>query len=290
MWIRPLSSEPTGGGRRPVRLVSLVCSNTEILGALGMAFHLVGVDDHSDHPWEALKCLPRLGRELEIDVDRVEELRPDLVLASLSVPGHEKVVEELEARRLPLLVLDPTSLADVYSDIRLVAETLGVWSRGEEVIREMEDGLARVRQERDRAGRAATHEEPSVLVEWWPKPVIAPGRLSWVRDLMEAAGARNPLGEEEVRSRPMEDQEVAALAPDAVILSWCGVDPAKYRPEVVAHNPLWTQVPAIRNGQIHCVPEAYLGRPGPRLVEGARALRSVVSAVEGGRPGAGTAF
>ncbi|MGD2121986.1 MAG: cobalamin-binding protein [Gemmatimonadota bacterium] len=260
-----------------MRLVSLVCSNTEIVAALGMASHLVGVDDHSDYPEEPLSALPRLGPELDIDVSGVQALRPDLVLASLSVPGHERVVKALEAAGLPLLVLDPTSLSDVLTDIRTVARALEVTAQGENVIREMEAGFNEVRA---RGGDAVPQrDQPSVLVEWWPKPVIAPGKLSWVQDLLEMAGARNPLGEEEVRSRPMADEEVAPLAPDAFVVSWCGVHPSKYRPEIVANNPAWAHVPAVRNGQIHCIPEAYLGRPGPRLVEGARALRSVVASV-----------
>ena len=73
------------------------------------------------------------------------------------------------------------------------------------------------------------------------------------------------------------------MAPDAIVISWCGVDPEKYRPDVVFRNPAWQEVPALKNGQVHCIPEAYLGRPGPRLVEGARALRGVVESVHGGR-------
>jgi iron complex transport system substrate-binding protein len=260
-----------------MRLISLVCSNTEIVASLGLASHLVGVDDHSDYPESALEGLPRLGPELDINVSRVQELRPDLVLASLSVPGQEKVVGRLEATGLPILVLDPTSLFDVFADIRTVAEALGVPGKGEVLVGDMELEFAKIRREGEEADTVP--RRPTVLVEWWPKPVIAPGRLSWVQDLLVIAGARNPLGKEEVRSRPMSDEEVALVEPDAVVLSWCGVDPVEYRTDVVANNPLWSDVPAVRNGQIHCVPEAYLGRPGPRLVEGAWALRAVVSSL-----------
>ncbi len=269
-----------------MRLVSLVCSNTEIVHALGLASHLVGVDDHSDYPEEQLVGLPRLGPELDIDIAGVASLEPDLVLASLSVPGHEKVVEELKRARLPVLVLDPTSVADVLRDIRTVSAALGVPARGEAVVGEMEKALESVRRSvaegnaRDDGGGGRRRGRPQVLVQWWPKPVIAPGRLSWVHGLLELAGAHSPLGAEEVRSRPMTDDEVAACAPDAIVISWCGVKPSKYRPDVVLRNPRWKDVPAVRLGQVHCIPEAFLGRPGPRLVQGAMALRRVVESAE----------
>ena len=66
------------------------------------------------------------------------------------------------------------------------------------------------------------------------------------------------------------------MAPDAFVLSWCGIHPSNYRPDVIAGNPNWQRLDAVREGRIYCVPEAYLGRPGPRLVEGARALRRIV--------------
>src|SRR5687767_10391073 len=75
--------------KKAVRIVSTACSNTEIVCALGCAGLLVGVDDHSDYPVEVVKRLPRVGPDLGIDVERVKALQPDLVLASLTVPGHE---------------------------------------------------------------------------------------------------------------------------------------------------------------------------------------------------------
>ncbi len=266
-----------------MRLISLACSNTEILAALDCAHLLVGVDDHSDHPPEGLEGLPRVGPDLEIDMDRVEALSPDLVLASLTVPGHETVVEGLEVRGIPHLTLEPTSIDDVYHNIIRIAEHLeaggvtGTLERARELVRGMREAL-------DPAPEAETgsDSDPSILIQWWPKPVISPGRRSWVDPLIRRAGGRNPLGHEDRPSRPLTDEEVAELAPDAVVVAWCGVHPSKYRPEVVYRNETFRDVPAIRNRQVVCIPEAYLGRPGPRLVEGLEALRQVVEAVRSG--------
>ena len=128
----------------------------------------------------------------------------------------------------------------------------------------------------------APEERPRLLVQWWPKPVIAPGRLSWVQGLLERAGAENPLGAEDVESRPLEDQEVATMAPDAILLSWCGVEPHKVRPDVVYAKELWQGLEALREERVYRVPEAWLGRPSPRLVEGYEALRAIVEHLNGG--------
>ena len=249
-----------------MRIVSLTCSNTEIVWALGVASALVGVDDHSDFPEDVVGRLPRVGPDLDIDVERVAALAPDLVLASLTVPGHERIVERLAHARLPFVATEPVSVADVYADIARIGDLLGVTDRASVVISEMRGEL----------DVPPSNSGPSVLVEWWPKPVIVPGRLSWVTDMIGAAGGRNPLGDELVKSRPITDDEARAIDPDAVVISWCGVKPEKYRPDIVRRRAAWQCMRAVEQGRIYCVPEAYLGRPGPRLSHGVRALREIV--------------
>src|SRR5437016_1709707 len=91
---------------------------------LGLTHLLVGVDDFSDWP-ESIASLPKLGPDLSINMDLVEELRPDIVLASLSVPGMEKNVKALVDRGIPHIVLNPQSLNDIEKDLVKTAEVLG---------------------------------------------------------------------------------------------------------------------------------------------------------------------
>ena len=119
---------------------------------------------------------------------------------------------------------------------------------------------------------------PDVLVERWPKPPILPGRLSWVTDLLHRAGGRNPWHERDCKSQPLGEDEARDLDADAAVISWCGIATDKYRPKVVRERQAWQHMRAIREDRVFCIPEAYLGRPGPRVVNGYRALREVVDA------------
>lgn len=252
-----------------MRVVSLNCSNTEILCALGCADMLVGVDDHSDFPPAVVRDLPRVGPDLDPEMERIDALKPDLVLASLTVPGHEKVLSNLRSTGLEFIAPEPTTLDDVYGDIGRIAAALGADGEAGRVIDEMRGAIMTNRAN-------AEEHRPAILVQWWPKPVIAPGRLSWVNDLIELAGAVNPLGAEDVKSRPMENSEVRDIDPDAIVMSWCGVEPRKYRSNVIYDKPEWAELQAVRNRRVYTIPEAYLGRPSPRLSSGSRALRSIV--------------
>jgi iron complex transport system substrate-binding protein len=252
-----------------MRLVSLTCSNTEILWSLGLMEQVVGLDANSDFP-EAVKGIPRVGPDLHIDLDRVEGLKPDLVLASLSVPGMERVVEGLEGRGLPHIVLDPESLQDVYSDIQQVARICGIERQGQHVVRAMRWMMAKAR-----GSLPGWVRPPRVMVEWWPKPMIAAGGRSWINQMLQALGAENAFAGLEVRSKPLSEAEVEAAQPDLITVSWCGVK--KLRPEVVLKRSL--NIPAIHNRQVYALQEAYLGRPGPRLAEGAMKLADLLRGV-----------
>lgn len=255
-----------------MRVVSHTCSNTEIVCALGCAEMLVGIDADSDHPPAVVEPLPKLGRDLSLDVAAVAALKPDLVLTSLTLPGHDQAVSALNAAGLRTLVCEPLRLADVYTDIVRIAEALGVPERGRELVEAMQSAI------RPRPVRA---RRPKLLLEWWPKPVIAPTRDSWATELIELAGGDNPWGQRPGKSTPLDDAEILAAAPDAIVMSWCGVPLRNYRAALVRRRPGWSGVPAVQQQRIVPVTEAFLGRPGPRLVEGYRALCAVVDSVAG---------
>lgn len=251
-----------------MRLVTHTCSNTEIVCALGRADWLVGTDDHSDYPPEVVERLPRIGPDLEVDVERILALEPDLVLTSLTVPGHERCLERMQAAGLPLLVTQPHSLADVAADIRRIGAAV-------DAVHEAEALAARF----DELLQQTVDEEQliPVLVEWWPKPVIVPGRDSWVNEMLRLAGGRNPWEEEPRESLIVETEAASRAAPEAIIMSWCGVAEDKYRAHVVQRREGWEQLPALRKQNILALGEQWLGRPGPRLLDGIERLRELLA-------------
>lgn len=255
-----------------MRIFSHTCSNTEIVCALGCGDQLVGVDADSDYPPEIVLRLPQPGRDLDLDTRAVLALKPDLVLSSLTVPGHERIVDEFTALGLRTITCDPQSLEDVFDNIATIAEALDVGARGAQLIAQMREQMPAV---------AAAKQRPRVLVEWWPKPVIAPARRSWVNDMIELAGGRNPCGDIDAKSFSLPDDAQPYIA-DAVVMSWCGVQVDKYRPEIVRRREQWQHWPALRDERIYPITEAWLGRPGPRLVEGYAALRRIVERIEHG--------
>lgn len=255
-----------------MRLVSLCPSNTEIACALGLAPALVGLDRSSDWPPEIV-ALPRVGPDVDIDIAALVALKPDLVLSSLSVPGMEKNVEKLDAAGVPHIVLDARSIPDVYTSIRTVGRIFGKGAEANALVASMQARLDAVE-----ARAAVLPRRPKVFLEWWPKPVIVPGRMCWTTEMIRIAGGESAFGELEVRSTPVETFSVPERAPDILLTCWCGVPHAHQKPGKLGERPGWAAIPGVRDGQVFAAEERLFGRPGPRLIEGVEWLHERIAA------------
>ncbi|MDP2315560.1 MAG: cobalamin-binding protein [Pseudomonadota bacterium] len=255
-----------------MRIVSLCPSNTEIACALGLGPSLVGLDRSSDWPPEVVS-LPRVGPDIAIDVAAVATLKPDLVLSSLSVPGMEANVAALDRAGLPHIVLDARSIPDVFTSIRTVGRLFGKGAEANAVVAAMQARLDAVQ-----ARAAALPRRPTVFLEWWPKPVIVPGRQCWTTQMIHIAGGESAFGELDVRSTPIETDSVPARAPDILLTCWCGVPHAHQKPGKLAERPGWGDIPGVRAGQVYAAEERLFGRPGPRLVDGVEWLHERIAA------------
>jgi iron complex transport system substrate-binding protein len=244
-----------------MRIVSLCPSNTEIVFAVGAGDQLVGCDRSSDFP-SAVAALPRVGPDLEVDVDAVAALAPDLVLASLSVPGMERNVAALDTAGLRQIVVDAQSIEGVYAALRLVGRAVGMGRRAGEVVDEM-------RRRIDELAAVGRRLPPaSVFLEWWPRPVIVPGRRCWTTEMIEIAGGRSAFADLDVRSTPIEEGRVIERDPDVLLTCWCGVPHERQRPDRLPDRTGWSSIRGVREGWIWAAEERYFGRPGPRVVEG----------------------
>lgn len=253
-----------------MRVVSICPSNTEIVEYLGKTDELVGRDNFSDWPAGILD-LPKVGPDLSINMDKVETLNPDIVLASLSVPGMEKNIEALDEKGLPYIILNPNSLDEIADDIEKVGIVLGEKQLGLDKAKIFRDEITAYRQQAN-----MREYKPSLYWEWWPKPVFTPGNVNWLTEISNLAGARNIFDTENEASVQTDWKDVYQRDPDHICMVWVGVKESKMKPELVMKRPGWDEMKAIQQGKIHVLEESLYCRPSPRLLEGLRKLVSIL--------------
>ncbi|PPA70013.1 cobalamin-binding protein [Jeotgalibacillus proteolyticus] len=245
-----------------MRMISICPSNTELIHYLGLTSSLIAVDDFSDWPKE-VQTLPRLGPDLSIDMDEVEFLKPDLVVASLSVPGMEKNIDELQKRDIPHIVLNPQSLEEIGQDLLTLGEAAGCRGKALHVQTEFKEMI-----EQFKATSSNVSSVPSLYWEWWPKPVFTPGAVNWLTEVSVLAGGTNLFKDIELASVQTDWEDVRKREPDHICLAWVGVRTEKVKPEIVRKRPGWSELNAIQEDRIHVLEEDLYCRPSPRLIEG----------------------
>ncbi|MCY1063073.1 helical backbone metal receptor [Nannocystis sp. SCPEA4] len=253
------------------KVITLAPSNAELVASLGCFDRVIACEDSSDWPPETADR-ERLGPDLGPDLDRVAELRPDLVFSSLSVPGMERIVTGLRARGVPQRVLAPRSIADVQAEVRLAGADLEVPGRAEEVVAQMEAEAA--------ALRASRPPRPAkVYLEWWPRPMFTPGAACFSNNLIELAGGVNVFADRPGASVEITAEELVAADPDICFVSWCGVAVAKLDPENLITRAGLESLRAARAGRVLRLDERYSGRPGPHMLEAARIMARAIASL-----------
>jgi iron complex transport system substrate-binding protein len=254
--------------REPRRIVAVGPSNTEILHALGLGRRIVGVDRWSDYP-PRVKRLPRVGSDLRADASLIAALSPDIVVASLHVPGMEHNLPAFENAGLAYVAVGGEGLGGVWEDMR----TIGHWlSRSARACALIDSTAARMDAVRARCTLA--YDRPRVHWEWSAHPVVA-ARRSWITPLLEMAGACNVYADLDVESVRVTREEAVARQPDVVVACWCGfLEPPSV--DRICNRPGWENVPAVRAGRVAVVAEDLFGRPGPRLADGLERLAGLL--------------
>ena len=253
-----------------MRLISICPSNTELLAYLGLTDYLVGLDDFSDWP-SSVQHLPRLGPDLSIDIEALEALKPDLVLASLSVPGMEKNVEKLVSRGIPHIVLNPQSLNDIAMDLLTVGKACGISDHAELVVSEYRSFVEEMKKR-----AIIVQSNPEIYWEWWPKPIFTPGKINWLTEISAISGGRNVFRDVELASIQTDWDDVVRRNPEYFFLAWVGIAQAKVNTKVVEKRPGFGDLTEAQRNRVYIMEEELYCRPSPRLLEGAIKLANIL--------------
>ncbi len=239
-----------------MRIVSLISSATEIICALGLRDSLVGRSHECDYP-ESVKSLPVCtepkfdisGSSADIDrrvketlrdsvsvyrvfVDVLNRLKPDLIVTqsqcdvcAVSLRDVEAAVCEMVNSRPRVVALQPNSLADIWTDMRRVAEAASVNDRGEALVAAMQSRMREIAERANHWGR-----KPTVACIEWIDPLMAAG--NWIPELVEMAGGVNLFGEAGKHSPWMTWNDLVQRDPDVIMIMPCGFDLPRTRAEM----------------------------------------------------------
>jgi iron complex transport system substrate-binding protein len=286
-----------------MRIVSLLPSTTEIVCALGLEAELVGITHECDYPPTVIDR-PRLtasrishesmsSREIDhavrsqldghgsiydLDEAKLRELNPDLILTqelcevcAVSYQTVERAAR-MFAADVKVVSLEPTTIDEVFENIRMVGEVTNRQSEADELTKSLAARLDRVREK-----TAGLANRPRTLMLEWLEPPFAPGH--WVPEQVAIAGGDHAFGTAGQRSVTTTAEEIRDYAPEVIVLIPCGY----YKEDILRQLPTsrlpegWNDLPAVKDREVWATDAtSYFSRPGPRVVDGVEILARIL--------------
>ncbi len=255
----------------PQRIVSLVPSTSEILGALNLQNRVVGVDYYTAYP-PALAKLPKVSDvNGKYNIEQIEILKPDLVL---SYGGLTKQYDrQLQSLGLRVVDLPIANLEQVLQQILVVGRLTFTQSAAQALVNSLQQQIDAIKK------AVAGTTAPSVMMEIDDstpgKPYVFGGG-SYGDELLPDANAVNIFHSDTNNGGypQVTDEAVIAANPQFVILT---EDPAYGgNPALVYKRPNWGGITALKLHQVYRINVNIMQQAGPRLVEGLQCLAQLI--------------
>jgi iron complex transport system substrate-binding protein len=242
------------------RIVALAPHLVEIAFAAGAGSKLAGVSAYSDYPAEAA-MLPVVADATHVDLEALERIKPDLVLAWKSgTPARN--VEQLEARGFRVFSTEAATLEDVPRLVRTVGRLAGTTAVAERRAAEFEARLAEIRR------RYARRAQVRVFYEIWHEPLMTVSGHHIASGMLALCGGRNVFADAKPLTPVVSREQVLAADPDAILVSAL---PEQARAAAASWRKFKT-LRAVQRGQIHVLDPALVSRMGPRVLDGVEAM------------------
>jgi len=188
----------------PKRIVCLVPSLTELLFDLGLEDQVVGITFFCVHPKEKVGNVAKIGGTKTVKIEKLRELKPDLVIASKEENIKEQV-EEIE-EFCPVWVSDVVDLASALEMITMLGLLVDRYEAAVNLREKIAGGF-----------KAITPFSTSAIYLIWRKPWMCAGSDTFIHDILQIAGFQNKISRN--RYPELSNDDVKNMNADFILLS-----------------------------------------------------------------------
>ncbi|WP_395626190.1 cobalamin-binding protein [Daejeonella sp.] len=286
------------------RIISLLPAATEIICALGLEHQLVGRSHECDYPANIANLpvcssakfisgsnsaeIDRQVKEIlsdslsiyEIDRDLIKQLSPDVIITqaqcevcAVSLNDVELALKDLLEKECQIISLQPNGLDDIYQEIQLLADQLGVPEAGAELLELSEERINIIQHK-----LKFISDRPSVACVEWLDPLMIAG--NWTPEIVEIAGGTPVLTLAGKHSSYINFEDILKANPDILVLMPCGFSIQRTLQEInlLLDLPGWTDLKAVQNQKIFIVDgNQYFNRSGPRITDSIEIMAEIIN-------------
>lgn len=250
----------------PSRIVSLKPNITEILFALGVGDHVVGVTKYCDYPEEAKK-LPKIADYTRPFVEPIIALKPDLVIGSRE-ESSRKSIEELQKLGIKTEILPFTTLDETMSSILKISEVVDRRAEGETIVEKMNARLSETKKKWEGVS------EVPVLAVVGRRPLIVFGQNTYMDEILKVVGAKNVVSAGAVKYPRWSAENVIVANPDVILDFSMGSETSDPQDVLNSWREL-TAVDAVSKNRVYPVDISEF-RQSPRIMDGIERLAAMI--------------
>ena len=190
----------------PRRIVSIVPSQTELLFHLGLDGEVVGLTKFCIHPEEKWREKPRVGGTKKLLLDRIAELKPDLIIGNKE-ENERAQIEELE-KHFPVWMSDIETAGEAFEMMMAVGEMTDKKGEAEKLVSQIQSAF-------DKIPKGKTHRAAYLI---WRQPWMVAAGGTFINEMMKMAGLKNVFPNK-TRYPEITLEELSAAKPEVVLLS-----------------------------------------------------------------------
>lgn len=250
------------------KIISTAPSNTEVLVGLGMADHIIAVDNYS--PVEDLKeDIVKIDFQ-NPDAETIIGLQPDIIIASEhNRTGSEDPFLLIKEAGIPVVYIPSSiSIEGIYKDIDFIGQLTDKVEEANTMKETMKQEIEKIRT------IASQIKEPKrVYFEISPVPSIyTPGQSTFQNEILEVVGAINVFGEETGWISP-SPEAIVEKNPQVIITN---VSYIQGPVEEILGRTEFQEIDAIKEKKVYQIDANTSSRPSQHVV---KALKEVAKAL-----------
>jgi vitamin B12 transport system substrate-binding protein len=204
--------------KQKLRIVALAPHIVELLFDIGAGEQIIATTSFANHP-EAAKSIPVVGNYARLQIERIVELQPDIIISWKSGNPADDIAR-LKSFGLKVIYSNPTELIHISEDIRRFGTLTG---REQQALAVAERFDIRLRE----LQISFSHKTPiNTFYELSSQPLMTVAGSAWPQQHLKICGAANVFDNAESDYPKISFEHVLSAMPDLIIQPRSGKTPA----------------------------------------------------------------
>jgi vitamin B12 transport system substrate-binding protein len=238
------------------KIIALSPHSVELLYAIGAGDRIIGTLEYADYPKAALK-IPRIGNFNGIQIEKVVELQPDLIIAWKS-GNKSSDLAKLQSLGFNIYYSQPQNIAEIGKELLELGKLTNLVKEAEIVAHEMMSQYQTIKN------RNKSKQSVNVFYQLWHDPIRTIGPDNWTQSLINDCNGKNIFNDATSQYPVVSLESVLVKNPEVIIIphhSGKKNDKKKFWLK-------WPNIKAVKNDHINIINGDLVHRFTPRAIDG----------------------